>query len=149
MILYLFQVQFGKDWVNHNIASVASVRNGKWQSKFETNAGRMQDAYYRCGSGRPESRRRRQAELYEPTMTDIEFERSIERYNMANPMIGIQQITGGFRKWAQRYLGTHIIMNHSIKLLIGSCRGQTNHQYQKNRMNKWKNKLQAHYQTTL
>merc|ERR550514_2422033 len=124
-------VQFGKDWVNTNIAEVASVRNGKWQQKFGINAGRMQDAYYRCGTGKePEGnqRKRRQAELYEPDMSDLEFARSIERYNMANPMIGIQQITGGFRKWAQRYLG--------------SCRGQTNNQYQKNRMNKWKNKLQ-------
>ena len=66
--------------MNHNVADIASVRNGKWQLKFETNANRMKEAYYRCGSGKAEGRRRRrQAELYEPTMTDLEFARSIER----------------------------------------------------------------------
>ena len=53
------------------------------------------------------------------------------RYNMAVPEIGIRQITGGFRKWAQRYLF--------------SCRGQIHNNFQVNRMDRWKNVLTAKY----
>lgn len=42
------------------------------------------------------------------------------RYNTENPLIGIKQITTGFRKWAERY--------------IGECHGQRKFQYQKKRM---------------
>jgi len=45
-------------------------------------------------------------------------------------MLGIKQITTGFRKWSERYL-------------IG-CRGQSRHNHQKNRMSKWLIVLRAH-----
>ena len=56
--------------------------------------------------------------------------RASERYNKADPTIGVKQITTGFRKWAERYLG--------------SCSGQRNYAYQIDRMNRWNNKLQEH-----
>ena len=56
--------------------------------------------------------------------------RSSERYNKAEPKIGVKQITTGFRKWAERYLG--------------NCSGQREYAHQINRMNKWNNKLQNH-----
>lgn len=53
------------------------------------------------------------------------------RYDTMNPLIGIKQITTGFRKWALRY--------------IAECHGQRKFQYQKNRMNRWFEILSAHY----
>ena len=53
------------------------------------------------------------------------------RYNMAVPEIGIRQITGGFRKWAQRYLFSWL--------------GQIHNNFQVNRMDRWKNVLTAKY----
>ena len=35
-----FKVKFGKEWVETNIPQAASVRNKKWQAKWETNAAR-------------------------------------------------------------------------------------------------------------
>ena len=53
-----------------------------------------------------------------------------ERVNAFIPEEGVQQLTTGFRKWAERYLG--------------NCAGQRNHAYQINRMNKWNEALQKH-----
>ena len=56
--------------------------------------------------------------------------RASERYNKAVPEEGVKQITTGFRKWAERYLG--------------NCSGQRNYSYQMNRMNRWNAALQDH-----
>ena len=57
-------------------------------------------------------------------------EDSIERYNREDPSIGVQQLTTGYRKWAERYLS--------------QCSGQKKFSYQIDRMNKWNEKLQGH-----
>ena len=54
----------------------------------------------------------------------------VERYDREDPAVGTRQITNGFAKWAERYLG--------------NCSGQKNNQFQINRMEKWNNRLQAH-----
>ena len=99
-----------------------------WIAKFATNAGRMARNFERgnqkCGfydedqlpHGGPEGDRKRRD-------ADDEL-----RYDRTDPCTGTKQITSGFRKWAQRY--------------IGNCSGQKNNQYQVNRMNKWNDRLQ-------
>jgi hypothetical protein len=56
------------------------------------------------------------------------------RYDKNNPLVGIKQITTGYRKWAERY--------------INECWGQRKSQFQVNRMNKWFKKLGDHYVAT-
>merc|ERR1711933_419188 len=56
------------------------------------------------------------------------FADELDRYNREDPFEGIQQITTGFRKWAERYLA--------------ACSGQKKHKYIVNRMKKWSQKLQ-------
>merc|ERR1712051_884128 len=71
-----------------------------WTPKFERNAGRMERRFELCGfydenqlpHGGPSERKRRSDE------------EDFERYDKENPMRGIQQITRGFSKWAQRYI---------------------------------------------
>merc|ERR1712131_64023 len=101
----------------------------KWIQKFANNAERMQVNFergnQRCGfydeeqlpHGGPSDERKRR---------DAEF----DRYDREDPSVGIQQITTGYRKWAERYLS--------------QCSGQRNYNYQVNRMNKWNAALQAH-----
>merc|ERR1711915_42023 len=101
-----------------------------WKNKFATNADRMERNFsrgnQRCGfydenelpHGGPEAARERR---------DVD---SDERYDREDPAVGIKQLTTGYRKWAERYLG--------------NCSGQRNHQYQINRMEKWNGLLQAH-----
>ena len=52
------------------------------------------------------------------------------RLDRENPRVAIKQITMGFTKWAQRYIGT--------------CRSQKLNSFHVNRMNKWNNALQMH-----
>ena len=108
-----------------------------WIKKFEKNAERMERNFnrgnQRCGHydenqlphGGPADRKRR----------DLD---DVFRYNRADPSEGTQQITTGFRKWAERYLA--------------ACSGQKLNKYQVDRMNRWNEKLQAHlaayYETT-
>ena len=74
-----FQVRFGQEWVEQNIPNAKSVRTGKWQAKWETNADRMRAAYDRCGT-KPESRKRRQIERFEDwTVSDDDLFASTER----------------------------------------------------------------------
>ena len=100
-----------------------------WITKFKTNAERMERNFsrgnQRCGfydenqlphGGPSDDRKRRDAEF--------------DRYNREDPKVGIQQITTGFRKWAERYLS--------------ECSGQKTYNHQVNRMNKWNAALQGH-----
>merc|ERR1712176_715274 len=126
-------VQFGQEWVEDNIPNIASVRQGKWQQKWENNAQRMRDAFDRCGGydkdneaghgAPPRSKRETDSAKYE-----LEFQ--LERYARGVPMLGIKQITTGFRKWAERYLI--------------NCRGQQRYNHQAVRMSKWLGLLRAH-----
>ena len=52
------------------------------------------------------------------------------RYNKNEPLVGIKQITTGYRKWAERY--------------INECWGQRQHNYQVDRMNRWFKILSDH-----
>ena len=49
-----------------------------------------------------------------------------ERYNREDPCEGIKQIMNGFRKWADRYLGS-----------FGQCRYQRTYGHQRHRANKY------------
>jgi len=73
-------VKFGKEWVETNIPQAASVRNKKWQAKWETNAARMEEAFNRCGTYDSNARKRRQLDSYtSANLSEDAFGRSIER----------------------------------------------------------------------
>jgi len=144
---------FSKEWLNDNLSELPSMEN--WVSKFEVNAERMLEAYNRehCGffdaslpfggpdpnpelrpngaPRRPTDRKRRSDEEADG-FTD-EFGELL-RYNKNEPLVGIKQITTGYRKWAERY--------------INECWGQRKHQYQRKRMNKWFKTLGDHFVAT-
>jgi len=89
---------FAAEWVNDNL-SVKQATN--WVGKFERNSDRMATRFSLCGfyddeseHGGPERKRR----------TATGEEGDLIRYDTANPMRGIQQITRGFTKWAERYI---------------------------------------------
>ena len=88
---------FAAEWINDNL-SVKQAAN--WVGKFDRNTARMQTRFSLCGfyddsteHGGPARKRREDGE-----------EDEIERYDKNNPMRGVQQITRGFSKWAQRYI---------------------------------------------
>ena len=123
-------VMFSEELMNDWFTSLPS--KDRWVAKFATNAGRMQRNFergnQRCGfydesqlpHGGPEEEsneyRRRRA------LDDEDL-----RYDTADPCVGTKQITTGFSKWATRY--------------IGNCSGQKNNQFQRNRMERWNNRL--------
>ena len=87
---------FAAEWVTDNLSAKQAAN---WTPKFDRNAGRMERRFELCGYYDDQSehggpRERRQADEDE----------LIERYDKTNPMRGIQQITRGFSKWAQRYI---------------------------------------------
>ena len=98
-----------------------------WKDKFANNADRMQRNFergnQRCGfydenqlpHGGPNERRKR----------EIDADSIWDRYDREDPSVGTKQITTGFRKWADRY--------------IGGCGGQANYKHQVNRANKFYN----------
>jgi len=86
---------FAAEWCTDNL-TVKQATN--WVPKFQANSARMERRFELCGYYDDQSehggpRERRQAE-----------DDDIERYDQSNPMRGIQQITRGFSKWAQRYV---------------------------------------------
>ena len=101
-----------------------------WIVKFEFNANRMRRNFSRgnqkCGfydqyqtpHGGPERKRR-------------EYDDDFDLARLSgNASLAIQQITTGYRKWAERY--------------ISACSGQRSYQFLIERMNKWNAHLQAH-----
>lgn len=140
--------QFSEEWLTDNLYDLPSYSS--WVQKFKSNALRMQNAFSRdnCGffdpnqkphggpdpnpnlrpGGRPRNRRQAAPEEEE----DFEgADGALVRYDKANPMVGIKQITTGYRKWAQRF--------------INECHGQRKFTYQVKRMGKWFNLLGKHY----
>jgi hypothetical protein len=137
--------QFAEEWLTDNLSHLPSV--GRWVEKFNANAGRMTRAFGRskCGfydqtmmphggpdpnpnlrpNGRPRNRRQAEDSSYEGS------DGSLLRYDKSNPMLGIKQITTGYRKWAQRF--------------INECHGQRKFNYQVERMSRWFQKLGQHY----
>ena len=89
---------FAVEWCNDNL-SVKQAAN--WAPKFERNAARMETRFENCGfyddsteHGGPARKRRE----------DGDDEDDLERYDQSNPIRGVQQITRGFSKWAERYI---------------------------------------------
>lgn len=140
-------VQFSAEWLNDNVNDPEMTKKSErrislWSTKFASNAARMLKAFNRphCGffdpnlpfggpdnnpelrpGGRPRNRRQ-----VAPAAESGEYEGddgSLLRYDKNNPMLGIKQITTGFRKWAQRY--------------INECSGQRKNKYQVQRMARW------------
>ena len=85
------------------------------------------------GNPRRPTDRKRRSDGDEDGFID-EFSGELLRYNKKQPLVGIKQITTGYRKWAERY--------------INECWGQRKHKYQVNRMNKWFEILGAHFMAT-
>jgi len=94
---------FSAEWCDANLSDKQAAN---WSAKFERNASRMERRFEICGfydenqlpHGGPEpSKAKRSAED-----EDEEF----LRYDKLNPVRGIQQITRGFSKWAERYIST-------------------------------------------
>jgi len=144
-------IQFSHEWLTDNLPNLPSVNS--WKNKFENNAGRMLAAYEReeCGyfdpdnlphggpDPNPELRpnlkpRNRRSDDGDQTDGGLYDEDGFMRYDKTNPMVGIKQITTGFRKWAERY--------------INECHGQRKYKYQVDRMNKWFTTLGRHYVAT-
>ena len=80
---------------------------------------------------KPRRQRRSDSSNEDPTDGGLYDEEGFMRYDKNNPMVGIKQITTGFRKWAQRY--------------INECYGQRKYKFQVNRMNRWFQTLGQHY----
>ena len=118
--------QFSAEILNDWFHFLPSQQN--WINKFANNAARMERSFtrgnQRCGHydenqpphGGPARKRR-----------SDDFE---DRYDREDPVVGIKQITTGYRKWAERYLS--------------QCSGQRDYSFQVNRMNRWNDKLQEH-----
>ena len=92
--------KFANEWVSDNLSEKQALN---WGPKFDRNTGRMEKRFELCGfydenSEHGGPRERRQAE----EETDISGPEG--RYDTSNPMRGIQQITRGFSKWAERYI---------------------------------------------
>ena len=56
-------------------------------------------------------------------------------YDRENSLVGIEQITSGYKEWAEEY--------------IKQCQGQRKFKYQIKRMNKWFKRLSEHLQVEL
>ena len=120
-------VQFTEELMNDWFDWLPSQE--KWIQKFANNAARMEKNFYRgnqrCGfydedqlpHGGPSDDRKRR---------DLD----VDRYDRTDPVNGVQQLTTGFRKWAERYLS--------------QCSGQKIYNHQVNRMNRWNGLLQGH-----
>ena len=101
---------FAAEWCNANLSDKAAAN---WVAKFDRNVARFERRFELCGfydenqlpHGGPkaEDRKRRQ----EDDLAFLDCEGSLcPRYDKNNPVRGIQQITKGFAKWAQRYVST-------------------------------------------
>ena len=118
---------FAQEWIGNNLSGKQAAN---WGPKFDRNTARFVRRFELCGyydatleHGGP--RERRDADCNQEDLDET----GICRYDKTNPVRGIQQITKGFTKWAQRY--------------IAECKVQPAKQV--DRMNKWliilKNKL--------
>merc|ERR1712003_616865 len=77
-----------------------------WGPKFDRNTARLERRFELCGfydenSEHGGPRERRDADNF---CVNGEDENGFCRYDKENPIRGIQQITKGFSKWAQRYV---------------------------------------------
>jgi hypothetical protein len=94
--------KFANEWVGDNLSDKQAAN---WGPKFDRNSARMEKRFEKCGfydetseHGGPRERR----ETEDNASGDISGPEG--RYDTSNPMRGIQQITRGFSKWAERYI---------------------------------------------
>ena len=100
---------FAAEWCNANLSDKAAAN---WVAKFERNVARFERRFELCGfydansehgGPKPEDRKRRE----EDELAFLDCDGALcPRYDKNNPVRGIQQITKGFSKWAQRYVST-------------------------------------------
>ena len=100
---------FAAEWCNANLDDRAAAN---WEAKFDRNVARFERRFELCGfydansehgGPKPQDRKRRE----EDDLAFLDCEGSLcPRYDKNNPVRGIQQITKGFAKWAQRYVST-------------------------------------------
>ena len=142
--LVMFSEELMNDWFG------ALPSKDRWIAKFATNAGRMERNFergnQRCGfydenqlpHGGPEPEDNDNDDSgydndnNDNDNNDYRRRRAADddlRYDTQDPCVGTKQITTGFSKWAQRY--------------IGNCSGQKNNQFQVNRMDRWNNRLRG------
>ena len=122
--------KFAAEWCNANLSEKAAAN---WEQKFDRNVQRFERRFELCGfyddssehgGPRPADRKRRE----EDDLAFLDCEGALcPRYDKTNPVRGIQQITKGFSKWAQRY--------------VAECKLQPAKQVQ--RSNKWFGQLTA------
>ena len=94
--------KFANEWVSDNLDAKQAAN---WGPKFDRNTGRLERRFELCGfydetSEHGGPRERRDADC----APEDQDETGICRYDKSNPIRGIQQITRGFSKWAQRYV---------------------------------------------
>ena len=97
--------KFANEWLNDNLSAKEAAN---WGPKFDRNTARFEKRFELCpfydenqlphGGPAPSAEARKRRDAVDEN--DLDF----ERYNKNDPMIGIKQITSGFRKWAQRYI---------------------------------------------
>jgi len=122
--------EFAQEWCDTNLTEAQAAN---WKPKFRRNTARFGRRFELCGyydsenlpHGGPKPDRKRRSDLE----CDIDDDDCILRYDKQNPIRGIQQITKGFHKWAQRY--------------IVDCKLQPTRQV--DRANKWKGMLISLY----
>ena len=102
--------KFAAEWCNANLSEKAAAH---WGEKFDRNVARFERRFELCGfydenqlpHGGPAPADRKRREEDELAFLDCEGA-LCPRYDKNNPVRGIQQITKGFAKWAQRYVST-------------------------------------------
>jgi hypothetical protein len=92
--------QFAKEWAEDNLNAKQAAN---WGPKFDRNTERFRQRWAICqfydeeqlphGGPAPDRKRR-----------DDDDDELFERYDRDNPIRGIQQITRGYSKWAERYV---------------------------------------------
>ncbi len=102
--------KFAAEWCNANLDERGAAN---WEAKFDRNVARFERRFELCGfydenqlpHGGPKAEDRKRRE--EDDLAFLDCEGSLcPRYDKNNPVRGIQQITKGFAKWAQRYVST-------------------------------------------
>jgi len=115
--------KFAAEWCNDNLSEKQAAH---WSEKFDKNTARFERRFEICGVYDVE------ATEYDPPRNrrDDDEDDFLPRYDKANPLTGIKQITVGFKKWAQRY--------------VADCKNQPGTQV--NRSAKWFDLLGKKYQ---
>ena len=125
--------KFAAEWCNANLDEKAAAN---WEGKFDRNVARFERRFELCGfydenqlpHGGPKPADDNRERREEDELAFLDCEGALcPRYDKTNPVRGIQQITKGFSKWAQRY--------------VAECKLQPAKQVQ--RSNKWFGQLTA------